>query len=286
VQQGVENIFATQRILVDLAVRQNASAMQLVREKLADPAFCPMAIVGELAGEGISNFIEGQKLLLNLAQQEYEIVTTGVKERVGSSVAAVAATDLLRRSFDTFVEMHQDFLKIASKQTHAWLNAVKAGKAYDSEGLVEAAREGFDTFMRAQKRFLDVVAEETSKATGGKNGFAKKAAKKTELLELARQATEAFVDAQKKLIDVGGHVVNANLKATGRTLNMVTPFPFLEVEDLTREGVKSFVDAEKALIDTVIKRRGEAKVARRPGRRGRRPARPIKIETAHPVHVA
>ena len=113
----------------------------------------------------MTNFIEGQKLLLSLAQQEYEIVTNGVKERVGGSPAAVAVTDFMRRGFDTFVEMQQDFLKIASKQTHTWLTAVKAGKAYDSEGLVEAARESMDTFVHAQKKFLDVIEEEASKAT-------------------------------------------------------------------------------------------------------------------------
>ena len=47
-------------------------------------------------------------------------------------------TDLVQRSFDTFVEMHQEFLKIASKQTHTWLTAIKAGKTYDPEGLIEA----------------------------------------------------------------------------------------------------------------------------------------------------
>ena len=127
----------------------------------------------------MSNFIEGQKLLLNLAKQEYEIVAHGVKERVGGFTPAVAVTDLVQRSLDTFVEMHQDFLKNASKQTHAWLAAVKAGKTYDPEGLVELARDSFDTFVRTQKKFLNVITEETTKATGG-NGTAKKM-KKTEL---------------------------------------------------------------------------------------------------------
>src|SRR5664280_423156 len=92
VQQGVENFFATQRILVDLATRQNASAMHMLRERLADPAYCPTEILTELTGEGMTNFIEGQKLLLNLVQQEYELVTNGVKERVGGSPAATALT--------------------------------------------------------------------------------------------------------------------------------------------------------------------------------------------------
>ena len=138
-----------------------------VRERLGDSAYCPTAMVSEVVGEGVSNFIEGQKLLLHLAKQEYEIVTTGVKERVGGFTPAVAVTDLVQRSFDTFVEMHEEFLKIASKQTHAWLAAVKADKTYDTEGLVEAARDSFDTFVRTQKKFLNVVTEETTKATSG-----------------------------------------------------------------------------------------------------------------------
>ncbi len=150
-QQGVENFFATQRILVDLITRQNADVMHMLRERLNDPAYCPAEILTDLTGEGVTNFVEGQKLLLSLAQQEYELVTNGVKDRVGGSPAAAAATDFLRRSFDTFVEMQQDILKIANKQTHTWLTAVKAGKPYDSEGLVEAARESFDTFVHAQK---------------------------------------------------------------------------------------------------------------------------------------
>ena len=154
-QQGVENFFATQRILVDLVTRQNADVMHMLRERLNDPAYCPAEIFTDLTGEGVTNLIEGQRLLLNLAQQEYRLVTNAMKERVGGLPAAAAATDFVRRGFDTFVEMQQDILKIANKQIHNWLTAVKAGKPYDSEGLVEAARESFDTFVHAQKKFLE-----------------------------------------------------------------------------------------------------------------------------------
>jgi len=273
VQQGVENFFATQRILVDLAVRQNAAAMRIVRDRLSDPAFCPMSILTELAGEGMSNFIEGQKLLLELAHKENEIVINGVKDRIGGSPAAAAVADLLRRSVNTFIEMNQDFLKIASRQTHDWLAAVEKGKRYDGEHLVEAAREGMDTFVRVQKKFLDVVAEEVSKATKGAPEVVKKG-KKVELAELARQATETFIEAQKKLMDVAGKQVNANLRATGRAMNMIKPFPFIPLPDLTREGVRSFVDAEKALIDTMMPRRKAAKPAAKVVRRKKRAVRP------------
>ncbi len=275
-QQGVENFFATQRILVDLVTRQNADVMHMLRERLNDPAYCPAEIFTDLTGEGVTNLIEGQRLLLNLAQQEYELVTNAMKERVGGLPAAAAATDFVRRGFDTFVEMQQDILKIANKQIHNWLTAVKAGKPYDSEGLVEAARESFDTFVHAQKKFLDVIKEEADKATEGKNGGSKKV---TEITDLARHATETFIEAQKKLMDVAGRQVNASLKATNRTLNMVSPNAFTTWPDFTRENVKHFVNAEKALIDTVINRPPAHKTTSKTAHR-RRP-RTIKVKTAH-----
>jgi len=275
VQQGIENFLATQRILVDLAMRQNSGVVNFVRERVADPTYCPVATVSEAMGEGISNFIEGQKLLLNLAKQEYDIVAHGVKERVGNFTPAVAVTDLVQRSLDTFIDMHQEFLKNASKQTHAWLAAVKTGKNYDPEGLVEMARDSFDAFVRTQKKFLDVVTEETAKATSG-NGVKK--VKKTEIVALAQQATDSFIDAQKKLMEVAGRQVHVNLRAAGRMLDMVGPMSN-PLPEMTRAGVKTFVDTEKALIDTVTKRRVEPKPHKVEGRR-KRHARPIKVAMA------
>ena len=155
--------------------------MNLIREPLRRSRLLSRRpSLAELAGEGMSNFIEGQKLLLGLAQRENEILTTGVKERVGGNGAAVAMTDLVQRGFDTFVEMQQEFLKMASKQTNTWLNAVKTGKVFDPEGLVEMAREGMETFVHAQKKFLDVIAEETAKQPAAP-GYQRKV-KKTELI--------------------------------------------------------------------------------------------------------
>jgi len=273
VQQGVENIFATQRILVDLAKRQNTGAVNFVRERLGESTYCPTAMVSEIVGEGLSNFIEGQKLLLNLAKQEYDIVTTGVKERVGGFTPAVAVTDLVQRSLDTFVEMHQDFLKIVGKETHAWLVAAKNGHSYDPEGLVEAARESFDTFVRTQKKFLNVVKEETTKATSG-NGMEKKM-KKTEITELAQQATDSFIEAQQKLIELVGKQVNVHLKAAGRMLEMVGP-SVNPIPEMTRAGVKTLVDTEEALIDTMTKGGTETKAHKA----RKRPARPLKVQPA------
>ena len=51
-QQGVQSFFATQRILLDLAMRQNASVMHALRQQLSDPHHSPTALFSEMAGEG------------------------------------------------------------------------------------------------------------------------------------------------------------------------------------------------------------------------------------------
>jgi hypothetical protein len=271
-QQGVQSFFATQRILLDLAMRQNASVMHSVREQLSDPHHSPAAILGEVAGDGVTNFIEGQKVLLELGQKQNEILMTGVKERIGDWPAAQAVTNLVQRSVDTFVDMQQEFLKIAGKQTHTWLAAAKAGKPYQSEDLVELAREGMEKFVEAQKHFMDVIAEETAHATGQKRANGAKKMKKTELSALAREATESFIDAQKKLVDLAGQQMNTNVKTAGKALELLKPFPFVPLGDLTREGVKSY-ERQRALMDVMVKPAGEHKRVPKPRHPGKRSTR-------------
>jgi hypothetical protein len=269
-QQGVQSFFATQRILLDLAMRQNASLMHSLRQQLSDPHHSPTAILSEVTAEGMSNFIEGQKILLELGQKQNEILMTGVKERVGDWPPAQAVTDLLRRSVETFVHMQQEFLKIAGKQTHAWVEAARAGKPYQSEQVVALAREAMENFVKAQKHFMDVIAEETAKATGSKHTNGAKKIKKTELSQLARHATESLIDAQRKLVDVAGQQMNANVKTAGKTLELLRPFPFLPLAELTREGVKSYVDAQKELMEVMVKPNGDHKRMHQPERHAKR----------------
>ena len=279
-QQGAQTLFATQRILIDLAMRQNASVMHAIREQLSDPLHSPTAILSEVAGDGLTNFLEGQKVLLDLGKEQNELLMTSVKERVGNWPAAHAMTDLLRRSVETFIDMQEQFLKIAGKQTHTWVDAAKAGKPYQPEQFVGLAREGMENFAKAQKQFLDVIAEETAKATGGKhpNGAGKKI-KQTELSELARKATESFVEAQKRLVDIAGRQMNANVKTAGKTMKLMQPFPSLRLSELTQEAVQSYVEAQKALMDVMVKPPNTAKTVKAE-RRVRKPVRKAKTAAA------
>src|SRR5947207_10551674 len=104
-QQGAQTLFATQRILIDLAMRQNASVMHAVRQQLSDPHRSPTAILSEVAEEGMTNFMEGQTILLELGKQQNEILLNGVKERMGDCPRRHALINLLQRSVNTFIEM-------------------------------------------------------------------------------------------------------------------------------------------------------------------------------------
>jgi hypothetical protein len=253
VQQGMESFFATQRILVDVAMRQNASAMKAMRESLSDPEHSPVALLTELVVEGTANYIDAQRILLDLVQQENELLMEGAKERAIGSNPATAMVNMVRRSVDGFVEMQQDFLTLAGKQSQNWLTDMQHGKPFDRDRLIETAREGMENFVNAQKKFLDVIAEETTLATSDKHEKPGKPGKHTDVATLARESANALVDAQKKLLDVASAQMKANLKIANKSADMLAPFR-LPLAKLTGEGVKTFVDAEKAMIDSMMKR--------------------------------
>ncbi len=277
-QQGVQTLFATQRILLDLAMRQNASVMHAVRQQLSDPHHSPTAILSEIAGQGMTHLVEAQKILLELGKQQNDILMTGVKERVGDSPQRRAMVDLFRRSVDTFIDMHEEYLKIASKQTHAWLESAKAGKPYQPEHAIDLARDAMENFVKAQKRFLDIVGDETAKAANGKHANGAGKTKKTELSALARQASDSLVEAQKRLVDLAGEQMNANVESAGKAMKVLKPFPFIPLNELTREVVKSYVDAQKALMDVMVKPTAAPKVSTE--RRPRKPIRKAKAAAA------
>lgn len=273
VQQAMDSFFATQRILIDVAMRQNSNTMKAMRESLTDPEHSPASLLTELAVEGTANYIEAQRILLDVTQVENDLIMNGVKERVTGSNAGVAMTNLIRRSVDNFVGMQQEFLTIASKQSQNWLHDRKAGKTYDTDRLVDLAREGMENFVNTQKKFLDVIGEETAHALGARP--TPKPTKKTDLTTLARESSDALIDAQKKLLDVAAHQMNTNLHLAKRATNASMPFR-LPLAKIAGDGVKSFIDAEKSLIDSMVKpththetTRTKAKTPRRTTKRGR-----------------
>jgi len=250
-RQGTESFFASQRILLDLVMRQNANTMTAIREQLASVRTAPFAALTEMIGEGASNWIAVDRVLLNLAQRENEILMGGMQDRTGGSAPAAALANVIRRSIDTYVDMQLHFLTLAAKQADLWVDSAKSGKPFDGKGLPEMAREAVETFVHAQKKYLDVVAEETANLTNGVVHHT--SGKKTQLPELAREATEAFIDAKKKVLDVYAQQGNVNLKAARTAFEALNPFQPAIMKEFSRNTVENFVTAEKALIDVMSK---------------------------------
>jgi NADH dehydrogenase/NADH:ubiquinone oxidoreductase subunit G len=253
-RQGTESFFASQRILMDLVMRQNAHTVSAFQGRLTEARHVAGTAATEMAGEGISNFIAAQRVLLNLAQRENEILTTAVKERIGGPAPVTALTDLFSRGVDTVIGMQQHLLTMAARQTDEWIDATKAGKPFEGVQLTALARESVETFVRSQKKFLDVLAEETAVATGKEtNGKAHAAAKKTELTELARQSAEAYIDAQKKLLDVAAQQLKVNAKTAKEAIAAMNLLPAETLGELARHTIDGLVESEQDLLNVIVK---------------------------------
>jgi hypothetical protein len=256
-KQGTESFFASQRILMDLVMRQNAHTIGAFQGRLTEARHVAGNAVTEMAGEGISNFIAAQRVLLNLAQRENEILTTVVKERIGGPAPVAAITDLFSRGVDTVLGMQQHLLTLAARQADEWIDATRNGEPFEGLQLAALARESMETFVRSQKKFLDVLAEETAHATGkdtnGKETNGKAHARKTELTELARQSAEAYIDAQKKLLDVATQQLKVNAKTAREAIGAMNPLPVETVGELLKHTVAGLVESEQEFLNVVMK---------------------------------
>lgn len=212
----------------------------------------PVSIMTELAVEGTASFIELQRALLDLAQQENEILLNGIKSRVSRFAPAAAMTDAIRRSVDTLIGMQHELLTTTSKQTLQLLQSDQ-GQRDRAANLVELAREAADTFTRAQRKFLAVVEEETARATTRKHDT--KSMAPVELRQMAKEAGDAFIEAQKRLLDVMGQQMNVQVDAASRTAEMLSPSQLAPIANLAGNSAKSFLEAEKSLVESLIKER-------------------------------
>ncbi len=244
------------------------------RDTESRQAHSPFSILTELAVEGASSFIEAQRIFLNLAQQENELLMNGVKQRVGDSAPVAAMTDLMRRSLDTLINMQQEFLTLTNKETMHWLEAMQTGKRYQSAHLIEVAREAMEKFLHTHQRLLDVLTQETVKATSHHAEHVP--AKKTEVAHLAREAADLFIDAQKKVLDVLGQQMNTNLNAATHAVETLSPARLATMSEFPSKAVRTFVEGEKAVLQSLTQLAKKPKVVteKHPRRRTVRHAQP------------
>ena len=106
-----------------MVMRQNAHTISAFQGRLVEARNVAGAAATEMAGEGISNFIAAQRVLLSLAQRQNEILATVAQERAGGMAPVAAVTDLFSRGIDTVIGMQQHFLTMAARQADEWIDA-------------------------------------------------------------------------------------------------------------------------------------------------------------------
>lgn len=249
-QQGVKTVFATQQAMVDVALHQARGAMKAVETGVSSPAHCPATIMADLITETVQNFIGMQRILLTLAQQESEVVMSGMWERMRGSMPAAAVLDSVRRSVAALVDMQRVFLHIASEQAGKWRESMKTGE-YSASSMMEAARLAMGEVVHTYQKLLKVLAEEAEIAGTGRPAGRK--VKKAELSGMVREAMDAFLGAQKKLLDVAGQQMSVGMQAASRGMGAISPTRLIAFTELARDGVTNFVEMEKSILDAMIK---------------------------------
>jgi len=235
-----------------LVAQQNSLALGFVRERVNFSPLRPLTGMVELTGQGITNFVAAQKILLDLAAEENALVLCGVKDGLRLSGTAAAMTDAVRDGVKAFVGMQKKFLDMVDAQTKAAVGAITEGKPYEGKSLAEVTRQGLENFIATQKKFLDLVTEATQPQAKGKGRKALKPAERRKITELAKEGVDKFVESQKKLLSLASRQIEETLK-TAREVVRPSPEPSTTLGEFARRGAENFINAQKSLLDVALK---------------------------------
>jgi len=146
--------------------------MHAPRQQPTDPHHSPTTILSEVAAEGMTNFIEGQRVLLDLGKQLNEILMDVIAEETASATGAkkgngavkkikkTELSELVRKATESFSDAEKKLADVAGKQMNA--NAKTAGKSlellrpFPFLSLAELTRDGVKSYVDAQKALTDV----------------------------------------------------------------------------------------------------------------------------------
>jgi hypothetical protein len=255
-RQGVQSFVAAQKILMDLAVQENALLIGMVREGLGKPGAQLGASVAGIAEKGVENVTTVGKILLDLAADETALAVDGVKEGLRLPAPAGAMAEVARHRVSTFIEMQKNLLDATADQAHAVAESYrKEGKLLAAAHVAELARCGIEGFVKSEKKFLDLAAQEVSAATKGDKHTHKPPRDRMEVLtKVAREGTEKYIETQKKLLELAIEQLEETAKAGREGFKEVARKEALpSFGELTEKSMKNFVTAEKSFLDLAMK---------------------------------
>jgi hypothetical protein len=200
--------------------------------------------------EGIKNFMEVQRQMLDIAGRENSIVEEGL-EPAFADTPVNSLSKVVHQGLDNFVTTQKEFLTIIETQATGAMDEMAEGKRPDTGRLMELAREGTRTFLESQKKFLDIVEVQlTAKQSGAE---ASTNGRSVDIFDMAKKSVDALIEAQQRLLDLASAQVKVNVQFVQNICNVeVRPATISEV---VKKSVDSFVAAQKALVDLASKPR-------------------------------
>ena len=262
-RQGTESFFASQRILTDLVMRQNAHTIGAFQGRLTEARNIAGAAVTEIAGEGISSFIAAQRVLLNLAQRQNELLTTVVKERIDGPAPVAAVTDLLSARVDTVIGMHQHLLTMAARQTDEWIDATKSGEPFEGIHLEPWRARAWRP--RAQSEEVPGRSRRKPPTPPAPIPTAPCRCQEDRIDRAGEAECRSLHRCAEETARRGRPAAEGDAKTAREAISAINPLPVETLAELTRHTLEGLVESEQDLLNVMVKPLHHAPKARRSG---------------------
>jgi hypothetical protein len=165
-----------------------------------------MTMFAEMVRQGVDNFVATQKMMLDLAAHQGEVMADAMKKNFGLAGWAPAMADLAGQGMQAFLSSQKMMLDLGLQQNRVALGALKtwAGSNAAAQSILEMLERGGQSYVEMQKQMLEMAGQQTELAMkAAKEGRPGAAALPMEqIAEFSKQGVQAWVESQKRILDM------------------------------------------------------------------------------------
>jgi hypothetical protein len=160
---GVERLAEVQKKGIDLAVKQNAEFLDVLKKFAQSVPSAPGLFILDLASDVLERYADTQKGAIDLVLEQSHAMTGLVKERVTSTATATAGVaEIVRQTVQHSVAAQKKVLDYSAAQTKATFETAKqqfglAGTP--AQEATESFQRSIDGLIESQKDLLDMAAK-------------------------------------------------------------------------------------------------------------------------------
>jgi hypothetical protein len=160
---GVERLAEVQKKGIDLAVKQNAESLDVLKKFTQAVPGAPGLFMLDLASDALERYADTQKRAIDLVVEQSHAMAGLVKERVTSTATATrGVAEIVRQSVQHSVAAQKKVLDYSAAQTRATFETAKQQFGLAGSPAQEAAesfQRGVDGLIESQKDLLDMAAK-------------------------------------------------------------------------------------------------------------------------------